>query len=156
MRLANVLVAVIVVCIGLAATAEAKSYSATLDGFQVVPPVFTPASGVGGFTLDQINMFEYNVSYGGLVGAEIAAEVCGPALAGDDGPVIFVLPLGPVKFGQYGPLTAQQQADLNAGLWYVIIRSSAYPDGEIRGQIFSTVPVEGATWGAVKALYQID
>jgi hypothetical protein len=156
MRIVNALVVAIAVCACLAATAEAKSYSATLDGFQVVPPVFTPASGVSGFTLDQINMFDYNVSYGGLMGAEIAAEVCGPAQTGQNGPMIFTLPLGPVKFGQFGPLTAQQQADLNAGLWYVLIKSAAFPNGEIRGQIFSTVPVEGKTWGAVKALYQID
>ena len=156
MRIANALVVAIAVCVCMASMAEAKSYSATLDGFQIVPAVFTPANGVSGFTLDQFNMFEYNVSYGGLMGAEIGAEVCGPALAGENGPMIFTLPLGPVKFGQFGPLTAQQQADLNAGLWYVIIRSTTNPDGEIRGQIFSTVPVEGKTWGAVKALYQID
>ncbi len=156
MRIVNALVVAIAVCLCLAATAEAKSYSATLDGFQVIPPVFTPASGVGGFTLDPINMFEYNVSFGGLMGAEIGAEVCGPAQTGQNGPVIFSLPPGPVKFGQFGPLTSQQQADLNGGLWYVIIRSTVYPDGEIRGQIFSTVPVEGKTWGAVKALYRIE
>ena len=156
MRIANALVVAIAVCICLAGTAQAKSYSATLDGFQIVPAVFTPGNGVGGFTLDQFNMFEYNVSYGGLMGPEIGAEVCGPAQTGLNGPVIFALPLGPVKFGSFGPLTGQQQADVNAGLWYVIIRTAVNPDGEIRGQIFSTVPVEGKTWGAVKALYQID
>jgi len=156
MRIANALVVAIVLCLCLTATVEAKSFSATLEGFQVVPPVFTTGSGVGGFTLDGINMFEYNVSFGGLMGAEIGAEVCGPAAAGTNGPVIFSLPIGPVKFGSYGPLTGQQQTDLNAGLWYVIIRTTMYPDGEIRGQIFSTVPVEGKTWGGVKALYQVE
>ena len=35
----------------------------------------------------------------------------------------------------YASLTTAQISDLMAGLWYVNVTSSAFPDGEIRGQI---------------------
>lgn len=156
MRIATVLVVAITLGLCLASTVSAQGYSAMLDGFQVVPPVFTPASGVGGFTLDERKMFEYNISFGGLLGTETSAHVHGPAAPGENGPVIFDLPLGPVKFGTFGPLTAQQQADLDAGMWYVAIHTTAYPGGEIRGQILSSVPVQEQTWGAIKELYRAE
>jgi len=156
MRIATVLVVAMSLGLCLASTGAAQGYSAMMDGFQVVPVVFTPASGVGGFSLDERQMFEYNISFGGLQGTEISAHVRGPAFPGENGPVIFDLPLGAVKFGSFGPLTGQQQADLNAGLWYVSIHSDMYPDGEIRGQILSSVPVKEQTWGAIKELYQIQ
>ncbi|MBC5776013.1 CHRD domain-containing protein [Pontibacter sp. KCTC 32443] len=33
------------------------------------------------------------------------------------------------------PLTAQQEADLKAGLWYINIHSTTYPTGELRGNL---------------------
>ncbi|MER2999389.1 CHRD domain-containing protein [Pontibacter populi] len=33
------------------------------------------------------------------------------------------------------PLTAQQEADLKAGLWYINIHSTTYPDGVLRGNL---------------------
>jgi hypothetical protein len=154
MRIATVIVVAIALGLCLASTVAAQGFSSVIDGFQVVPPVFTPASGIGGFNLDERKMLEYNISYGGLTGTETCAHVCGPAFPGDNAPVIFDLPAGPVKFGTFGPLTAQQEADLTAGLWYVLVCSTAYPEGEIRGQILSSVPVEEQTWGAIKELYR--
>ncbi len=156
MRIATVLVVAMALGLCLTSSVAAQGYSAMLDGFQVVPPVFSPASGIGGFSLDDRQMFEYNISFGGLEGDETSVHVCGPATPGMNGPVIFDLPLGPVKFGTFGPLTAQQVSDLNGGMWYVLVRSTVYPDGEIRGQILSAVPVEEQTWGAIKELYRVQ
>ena len=156
MRVAIVLAIAVAFGLCLAVPAAASDYAATLDGFQEVPPVFTPASGVGGFDLDATKMFLYNISYGGLTGTEVSAHVQGPAATGQNGPVIFDLPLGAVKFGSFGPLTTQQEADLGAGLWYVNIVSTTYPSGEIRGQIFSALPVEEQTWGTIKELYRVE
>jgi hypothetical protein len=35
---------------------------------------------------------------------------------------------------------SQQEADLLNGLWYVNVHDNTHPDGEIRGQLISTVP----------------
>jgi hypothetical protein len=48
-----------------------------------------------------------------------------------------------------GFTVAQQLADLNAGLWYVNIHNSAFPGGEIRGQI---IPVPEPSTLALAAL----
>jgi hypothetical protein len=54
-----------------------------------------------------------------------------------------------------GPLTAAQEADLNAGLNYVNVHTSVFPGGEIRGQIIrDVVGVAPSTWGAVKDLFR--
>ncbi|UCG53416.1 MAG: CHRD domain-containing protein [Candidatus Latescibacterota bacterium] len=158
MRIATgVVIAIALGLCGAGTVAVAGEYSATLSGLEVVPPVFeTPASGLGDFDLDATRMFNYFVSYGGLLGTEIAAHVHGPAPMGENGPVIFDLPLGPMKVGSYGPLTPQQESDLNDGLWYVSIETTLYPSGEIRGQILSSLPVENSSWGAIKALYKVE
>lgn len=154
MRIATVLVVAIALGLCLASTVVAQGYSSLMDGFQVVPINFSPASGVGGFSLDERQMLEYNISVAGLEGAETSAHVCGPATPGINGPVIFDLPLGAMKFGTFGPLTAQQVSDLDGGMWYVLICTTVYPDGEIRGQILSAVPTQEQTWGAIKELYR--
>ena len=68
------------------------------------------------------------------VAGESAAKVYGPAFPRDDGPEIFSLSLGNPK-ENCGVLTKQQVKDLKAGLLYVLIKTGAFPNGEIRGQI---------------------
>ncbi len=57
--------------------------------------------------------------------------------AGVAGPVVFDLGktfVSPFSFST-SALTAEQEADLKAGLYYVNIHSAAAPNGEIRGQL---------------------
>lgn len=56
--------------------------------------------------------------------------------AGTSGPVEFPLQglVSPATFTSPA-LTAAQEADLNAGIYYINLHSAAYPGGEIRGQI---------------------
>lgn len=136
-----------------------QNYRADLDGNQPVPPTGSPGTGIGCFFLDTSKLLSFDVSFGGLLGAETAAHIHGPAPAGLNAGVIFPLPLGSPKVGILGPLTAAQEADLNAGLWYIQIHSNLFPGGEIRGQIGPglpgcTVPVHNRTWGAIKSLYE--
>jgi hypothetical protein len=134
-------------------------FDAVIEGAQEVPPVATPASGYGCFTLNADNTLDYQISFSGLIGVETGAHIHGPAPAGANGGVQFPFALGSPKVGTFGPLTAAQAADLSNGLYYVNIHTTAFPGGEIRGQILTSgvpcvVKSEETTWGAVKALYQ--
>jgi hypothetical protein len=69
--------------------------------------------------------------------------------------VLFPLPLGSPIVGTVGPLTATEEANLNAGLLYVNVHTALIPGGEIRGQIYrGTVGVEPGTWSGVKGLFR--
>lgn len=137
-----------------AGAASAQTYSALLDGVQEVPPVATPAGGTGSFTLDASKILSFNIQFSGLIGSETAAHIHGPAATGVNAGVLFGLPAGSPKIGTIGPLTPAQEADLNAGLWYVNVHSTFRPGGEIRGQILNTISVEAGTWGEIKGLFR--
>lgn len=133
--------------------AGAQSYSAILNGPQ--DGNASPATGSGSLTLDAGKMLSFNISYSGLLGTENAAHIHCCAPPGMGAGVAFGLPAGNPKVGSVGPLNAQQEADLNAGLMYVNIHTLPnFAGGEIRGQIFNTVPVENDTWTIVKNLYR--
>jgi hypothetical protein len=109
--------------------------AASLSGAQVVPPTTSAATGSGSFTYDtSSNQLMFTVSVFNLQGTETALHIHGPAAAGASGPIVFTLPLGSPAFGTLA-LTPAQGADLLAGLWYVDVHTSAFPNGEIRGQI---------------------
>jgi hypothetical protein len=156
MRYVLTAVTAIVFALGLAGSASAQNYNATLDGLQEVPPNASPGSGIGTFTLDAFNVLSYNITFAGLVATETAAHIHGPASYGVAAGVIFPLPLGSPKIGTVGPLDATQVGYLNAGLLYVNVHSTQYPGGEIRGQIVATVPAEETSWGAIKELYDSE
>jgi hypothetical protein len=153
MRIAIVMTAaVLLLAPGMAG---AQTYSAILTGSQETPnPVVTPATGTGSFTLDAAKVLSYNISFSNLSSTETAAHIHCCAAPGAGASPLFTLPLGSPKVGTFGPLTAQQESDLNAGLMYVNIHSSNHGSGEIRGQILSTVAVEKGTWPNVKRLYR--
>ncbi|MCH8269588.1 MAG: CHRD domain-containing protein [Planctomycetes bacterium] len=112
-----------------------------IDGLQPVPPTNSPGLGTGIVTLQPNGMLDFNIVFSGLLAPEVAAHFHGPAPIGINAGVLFGLPPGSPKIGSVGPLSATQQADLLAGLWYVNIHSSQFPGGEIRGQV---IPAPGA------------
>ena len=137
-------------CIGIAAFVCFATSSALaqitigpfpIDGLQPAPPTGSPGTGIGIVTLQPSGMLDFNIVFSGLLASEIAAHFHGPAPIGINAGVQFGLPPGSPKIGSVGPLSAAQQADLLAGLWYVNIHSSQFPGGEIRGQV---VPAPGA------------
>jgi hypothetical protein len=139
----------------VAGAAHSQNYTASLDGSQEVPPNPSPATGSATLTLDAAKILSYNITFSGLLGTETAAHIHCCAPPGISAGVLFPLPPGNPKIGSVGPLTAQQESDLNAGLMYVNIHTNLYPGGEIRGQIYvQPTPVEPTTWGAVKAIYR--
>jgi hypothetical protein len=107
---------------------------AFLDGAQEVPPTSSSGAGSVVFRYDQsVRELRFNIFLSSLVGTQTAAQIRGPAAPGVNAPVVFTLPLGNTS-GTL-PLTPAQEADLLAGLWYVNVLTTAFPEGEIRGQI---------------------
>jgi hypothetical protein len=155
MRIAHTLCIAAVLMAATGGTTLAQTYTAALDGLQETPPNASPAIGGGTFSLDAAKVLHYSISFSGLTATETAAHIHGPAAAGVPAPVLFPLPLGSPIAGTIGPLTAAQEADLNAGLYYVNVHDSNFPGGEIRGQIYrDVVGVAPSTWGAVKDMFR--
>jgi len=140
----------------IAGAASAQTYSAILTGTQETPPNASPATGTGSFTLNTVtHMLSFNISYSGLTGTETAAHIHCCAAPGAPAGILFPLLAGNPKVGSVGPLSAQNEADLNAGLMYVNIHTSpTFGGGEIRGQIYNTVATDAKTWSAVKQLFK--
>lgn len=138
------------------AGATVYEYCATIDGLQETPPVATPASGTGTFTIDtDANTLSYNITYSGLIGTETAAHIhgyCGPGVPCG---VVHPLPAGNPKVGVWDYPEANE-ADILAGLTYVNIHTDFRPGGEIRGQILEcpVTPTDEASWGRVKTLFR--
>jgi hypothetical protein len=132
-------------------------YVADLDSTQQVPPVASPAQGIGIFTLNAAEtQLTFTVNYAGLLGTAIAGAQFQDGAAGTNGPVVrdltstelngSTVPAGTLS-GVWTstdtlPLTPALVADLFAGNLYFNILTNSFPGGEIRGQIVaaSVVP----------------
>jgi hypothetical protein len=111
-------------------------FTVTIDGAQETPPNASPSTGSGTFTLDTVTgIATFSITHDCCGSGEFAAHVHGPAAPGVPAAVIYFLPAGNPKVGSSPVLTAQQQADMIAGLHYVNIHSNSLMAGEIRGQI---------------------
>src|SRR5258705_547182 len=127
-------------------------FDATLNGASEVPPNNSTATGTGSFTLDN-DLFTYQI-FSPLPFFPIGARIHGPAPAGVPADPIFDLSgpvfVGPGTMGEPGGYSFTGNRSLNgteigqlfAGQWYINVRSAAFPEGEIRGQI---VPVPEPT-----------
>ena len=115
--------------------ADIVDLAITLDGSQEVPTVDTPANGSGAATLNtDSNLFTWNITFADLEGNQTAAHFHGAAPICEEAAPQITLQLGSPIVGQ-ATLTAQQAADVLAGLWYVNIHTNLHPGGEIRGQV---------------------
>ena len=117
------------------------SYVTYLTPMQELPANFSSAAlGAGSFTIDvTANTLTYSIVIGDLSGTETVATIDGPAEPGAIGVgAAFTLPLGSRKAGVWN-YPEGLQADLLSGLYYVQIKSTAFPGGELRGQIVTHV-----------------
>lgn len=108
-----------------------------LEGAAVNPPTRSAATG----RLDALydagtRLLRWKASWSGLSGAITGVQFHGPAGMDQNGPPAMVWPgpFGPSYEGR-ATLTPQQADDLVEGRWYVNIFTSAYPGGEVRGQL---------------------
>lgn len=118
-------------------------FETSFEGSQEAPLVTTTATGKGTFQYDDVtHELSFNITFGGLSSSENAAGIYRQAPPENDADILFALPIGSSKVGSVDldnlrPRAAVEE-DLFTGLWYVIIYSNNYPDGEIRGQILPT------------------
>ena len=117
-------------------SADTITLGATLSGQAEVPANASVASGTGRFSYDTVTrQLTYSVRFSKLSGSATAADICGPAGPTSVAPVAvnFYVPESPISGN--ATLTDMQAKALLAGQFYVEINSSAFPKGEIRGQI---------------------
>lgn len=138
----------------LSASAAIKVYSFNLDGAQEVPANASLAAGSAQITVDDVlGTIDYAVLALNLVGDFTASHIHGPAMSGSNAGVqsnlvtdAYAAP-GPVTIGSFvlpnsisfaGMTTnASLASAINSAPWmyYVNIHTTAYPGGEVRGQL---------------------
>lgn len=140
----------------MAASAATQVYSFNLDGSQEVPANGSPAAGSAQFTVDDtLDTITFVLTAFNLEGTFAAAHIHGPAMAGVNAGVVFSLTganadyagpvmAGPIAIGNSymlygadkaaGPSLADQ-INAQPSMYYVNLHTSAFPGGEIRGQL---------------------
>lgn len=115
-------------------TPSTTSFTATLNGSNEVPSNSSTATGSATLTFNNTTkVFTLSTTFNGLT--PNAAHVHKGAV-GVSGPAVFPLSdlVSPISYTS-AALTAEQEADLKANLYYINLHTVAYPDGEIRGQL---------------------
>ncbi len=121
-------------------------FTVNMSGSNEVPA--NNSTGVGGPTAsgsvnfnDVTKVFSVSISYFGLSAPATASHIHGPGAPGVNAAVFMPLSgTTSVTSGTFSgslTLTAQQQSDLFNGLDYANIHTTAFPGGEIRGQILN-------------------
>ena len=128
------------------AFAPAQSYIAHLDSAQENNPNdHSTATGTGTFILTDHSL-AYHIEYSGLTGPATAAHIHKGAVGVNGGVILpFASPFSPID-GTF-TLTDPQITDLNNSLLYANVHTSAFPGGEIRGQILSVAVPEPSSLG---------
>lgn len=118
-----------------------EDFIAVLNGEQEVPPVPTPATGFGAFTLSSAgDSLAFTITVQDLNSAIVAAHFH-HAQAGVNGPVVRNIAFtgnhaaGVWTSADAQPLTPFLVAELLAGRIYVNVHTTMHPAGEIRGQL---------------------
>jgi hypothetical protein len=134
------------------ASAAIESFEAYLDGLQVVSPNASPAFGSAALTLDTvsgavtINTGTYQDLLGGAINN---VTLQGLAPPGINAGTLIILTLDTPgatsgTFSGGGVLDVMGIGGMQAGNTYIVVRSSMFPGGEIRGQITPAVPEPGS------------
>jgi hypothetical protein len=149
---ALVMTLVCVLALSVLARADTITFTATLSGSQEVPPVNVPGFGSAVLVLDDVTgVAVIAVSYTNLSSGITMGHIHGPAPAGVNAGIIqgftSQLVLGSTTGGFSNftfpvALTAAQITALKNGLVYVNLHTSAFPGGELRGQL-TIVPEPG-------------
>ena len=127
-------------------TPASTTYRATLTGASEVPSNASTATGTATLSFNNTTkIFNLTVTYSGMTAT--AAHVHKGAVGVSGGPVFPITVTASPMYLTSTALTAEQEADLKANLYYVNIHSSTYPDGEIRGQLMKQTSGGGGGGG---------
>jgi CHRD domain len=112
-------------------------FTVQVTGSEEVPPV-NSGSAVAKFTWDDdTNLLAYTITVSGVPQDQVTAAHFHRGAAGLNGPIVYTI--SDKGFAMLGPasltLTAQDEADLKSGQWYVNLHSQEYPSGFARGQM---------------------
>ncbi len=109
------------------------TFLATLNGTSEVPSNPSMATGTATLTFNTTTkIFTINVNHN--LAAPTGAHVHKGAVGVNGGVEFPLTTASPITYTSPA-LTAQQEADLNANLYYVNLHTAAYPGGELRGQL---------------------
>lgn len=119
------------------------TFKATLSGANERPnPNNSTATGTSTLVFNNdTKMFTVTTTYSGLVGGTVSGAHIHRGDVNTSAGVIYNFGLNGASLASpivytAGPITAAEEADLKAGLWYVNVHSTpTYPGGEIRGQL---------------------
>lgn len=146
-------IAVAACCLVPTRAATQTNFRANLSGSQEVPPNSSIGFGLATFIyVEDAQMVSYSVMPL-LTGTVSGIYIHGPAGVGQNANILFTLNSGMPSTGVFGPISAPQLADLRGGLWYVNVKTTTYPNGEIRGQLIDVTAVQPSSWSEIKALY---
>lgn len=119
-------------------------FYAICNGAAETPPVASTAQGAAQLIVNPNGTVTVTGAYTGIASGAVAAHVHLGAVGVAGGVVFPISFAGGVLSGTFTP-SATDLTNLRAGNWYVNIHSSAFPGGEIRGQLTpATLP---ATYG---------
>lgn len=110
------------------------NFTATLNGAAEVPANASSATGTATATYnDNTNILTVTTNYTGLT--PTMAHIHKGAVGVSGGVVFPITDLTSPMVLTTAALTAEQEADLKANLYYINIHTAAFVDGEIRGQL---------------------
>lgn len=110
------------------------TFKATLNGASEVPVNTSTATGTATLTFNTTTKI-FTISVTHTIAAPTNGHIHKGAIGANGSPVFpFVSFSSPITYTSIA-LDASQEADLNAGLYYVNIHTAAFPGGEIRGQL---------------------
>jgi hypothetical protein len=126
------------VLLSLPVSATIFSLQAVIDGAQANAGAGTGSAGTGSAAMtfdDASNLFNWNITWGGLSGSVSSAHFHGPALPNQNAGV--KVPIGVLTSPSIGSatLSSSQASDLLSNLWYINIHTALHPAGEIRGKV---------------------
>jgi len=109
------------------------TFLATLNGASEVPANGSTATGTATLTFNTTTkIFTLTVNHN--IASPTGAHIHKGAVGVNGGVEFPLTTASPITYTS-AALTAAQEADLNANLYYVNIHTAAFPGGEIRGQL---------------------
>jgi hypothetical protein len=129
-------------------------FMATIDGAHAVPPNNSDCKGTGTFVLNAAeDALAYDIQFDPWVPDEFISHIH-ELNAPPPGEVILeeIAP-GSHKVGSIG-LTASDVIALRDGRLFVVVHTTSYMQGEVRGWIVPATAARASTWGGIKAFYR--